>query len=73
MSRKEKILKNIDVQSMKGIEIGALDRPIVNSSEATILFADHASTEDLRKNTKMTTMLTFWKLLMSILYWVIKI
>ena len=49
MSRKEKILKNIDVQSMKGIEIGALDRPIVNSSEATILFADHASTEDLRK------------------------
>ena len=52
MSRKEKILKNIDVQSMKGIEIGALDRPIVNSSAATILFADHASTEDLRKKYK---------------------
>ncbi|MBI36938.1 MAG: hypothetical protein CL568_05075 [Alphaproteobacteria bacterium] len=52
MSRKDKILKNIDVQSMKGIEIGALDRPTISPNEGSILYADHASTDDLRRKYK---------------------
>jgi len=47
IERKEKILKNINLKDQKGLEIGALDRPIVKIDQGNIKYADHISTNDL--------------------------
>jgi SAM-dependent methyltransferase len=48
-SRRDKILANIDLQVMSGVEIGALDRPLVSTSEGTVFYVDHAATPQLRE------------------------
>ena len=48
MSREQKILSCIDPKTQIGIEIGALNRPIVTRDMGTIRYIDHASTEELR-------------------------
>lgn len=44
-----KILALIDVRRSRGLEIGALVRPIVTRDEGTIEYIDRTSTEDLRR------------------------
>jgi SAM-dependent methyltransferase len=48
-SRRDKILANIDLQVMSGVEIGALDRPLVSRSEGKVFYVDHTATPQLRE------------------------
>ena len=48
-NRRDKILANIDLQVMSGVEIGALDRPLVSTSEGEVFYVDHAATPQLRE------------------------
>ncbi len=48
MNRREKILQAIDVACMRGVEIGPLANPVLRKNEAQVLYADHASTAELR-------------------------
>jgi SAM-dependent methyltransferase len=48
-TRQEKILACIDPATQTGLEIGALDKPIVNVEMGKILYVDHASTEELKQ------------------------
>src|SRR5271154_6444526 len=50
MSRTALLLRDIDVTSMAGLEIGALDRPVVTRAGGNIQFADYLSTEALRRH-----------------------
>ena len=43
------LLSRIDINNQVGIEIGALAKPIISKSDGTIYYADHLSTQDLRK------------------------
>jgi len=52
MTRKEKILKNIDLKSGTGLEIGALDKPAVTKKEADIYYADLMPTGKLIQSFK---------------------
>jgi SAM-dependent methyltransferase len=49
ITRQEKILSCIDLENQLGIEIGALNKPIVTSKIGNIRYVDHASTEDLKQ------------------------
>lgn len=49
MSRREFALKKIDLTRGKGLELGPLHSPIIYKTEATIFYADHMSTADLRE------------------------
>lgn len=49
LDRKQKILSSINPGNATGVEIGALSSPIVEKSESSILYADHATTDDLRE------------------------
>lgn len=49
MTRQEKILACIDPETQLGLEIGALNRPIVTRELGNIRYVDHASTEDLKQ------------------------
>src|SRR3984885_5762947 len=42
------LLRDIDVTRMAGLELGALDRPVVPRAAGNIRFADYRSTEALR-------------------------
>lgn len=44
MNRKEILTEGLDLQSMTGIEIGALANPIVAKSAGNIIYIDHADT-----------------------------
>lgn len=48
LSREQKILSCIDPDNQIGIEIGALNRPIVTREMGKIRYVDHATTEELR-------------------------
>ncbi|TXN41306.1 methyltransferase domain-containing protein, partial [Methylobacterium sp. WL7] len=48
ISRRERILRLIEPKGKRGIEIGALNRPIVTRADGEVLYADHLSTEGLR-------------------------
>ncbi|WP_193188748.1 methyltransferase domain-containing protein [Nisaea sediminum] len=48
-SRKEKVLRCLDVRNQTGVEIGPLDRPIVSRSEGNVLYMDHLDTENLKR------------------------
>jgi predicted SAM-dependent methyltransferase len=48
MTRAEKMLANISPSSQIGIEIGALNKPIITRQMGTIRYVDHATTEELR-------------------------
>lgn len=48
MTRKEKLLSGLNLQTAVGIEIGALDKPIIPPSTPHVFYVDHANTEVLR-------------------------
>lgn len=48
MDRKQKLLDGIDVSSWLGLEIGALCNPFLSRTEGSVLYADHATTEELK-------------------------
>jgi SAM-dependent methyltransferase len=48
-TRQERFLTMIDLATMQGVEIGPLANPIVPRTAGRILYADHASTEALRR------------------------
>lgn len=48
MTRNEKLLAGLNLQTAVGIEIGALDKPIVAPTSPHIFYVDHADTDALR-------------------------
>jgi SAM-dependent methyltransferase len=48
LSRADKLLGGLDISTTKGLEIGALNAPLLQRSEANIRFVDHAEQETLR-------------------------
>ena len=52
MNRIAKILSAVDPSTQSGIEIGALDKAIVTRDMGTVLYVDHAWTNDLRDKYK---------------------
>jgi Methyltransferase domain len=50
MDRRDKILAGLDVTRLTGIEIGALDKPLVHpGAGGSVLYVDHADTPTLRQ------------------------
>jgi SAM-dependent methyltransferase len=49
MNRRAKILSGLNLQAMKGAEIGALTRPLVRRTDGRVIYVDHADTETLRQ------------------------
>jgi SAM-dependent methyltransferase len=47
-NRRDKILANLTLKSLEGLEIGALVSPLVRPSEGSIFYVDHADTETLK-------------------------
>jgi Methyltransferase domain len=47
--RRDKILANLDLPKLEGIEIGALTAPLVTPAEGRIRYVDHADTTTLRE------------------------
>jgi SAM-dependent methyltransferase len=52
LSRREKLLFNIDVGQLRGLEIGALSRPVVRRTDGQVLYADYLGTRQLREKYK---------------------
>lgn len=48
-ARRDVVLQGLDVSKLKGVEIGALHRPLIEKSESEVYYLDHCSTEDLKK------------------------
>lgn len=48
MSRNEKLLTGLNLQTAVGIEIGALDKPVIPPSTPHVFYVDHAETAVLR-------------------------
>ncbi len=48
-SRREKILANLDLHAIQGVEIGALNAPLVSLNEGNIFYVDHVTTETLKE------------------------
>jgi SAM-dependent methyltransferase len=48
MSRREKILSNLNVRTLDGLEIGALASPIVQPADGRIIYVDHVDTKTLK-------------------------
>lgn len=48
-ARQRKLLRDIDVKTMAGLEIGALDRPTVAPAAGNIRFADYRPADELRR------------------------
>ncbi len=49
MDRRERILAGLDVARLTGLEIGALDKPLVPPGSGSVLYVDHADTPALRQ------------------------
>ena len=49
MDRRDRILAGLDVAGLVGIEIGALDRPLVHRGDGGIFYVDHVDTPTLRQ------------------------
>jgi SAM-dependent methyltransferase len=47
-SRRDKILANLELSKLQGLEIGALASPLISPTEGAITFVDHTDTESLR-------------------------
>jgi hypothetical protein len=47
-TRRDKLLANLDLSSMLGLEIGALTSPLVKPTEGKVLFVDHADSLTLK-------------------------
>ncbi len=50
MSRRERLLGDVVIASSRGLEIGALNAPLVRKSEGWIQYVDYADTEIVRAN-----------------------
>jgi Methyltransferase domain len=48
--RRHRLLGDIDFQSSRGVEVGALHAPIVSKSDGPVIYVDYAPTETLRAN-----------------------
>jgi SAM-dependent methyltransferase len=48
-TRRDKILANLDLMALCGMEIGALATPLVSTQEGEIIYVDHTDTDTLRK------------------------
>jgi len=48
MTRREKLLFNLDLKTMRGIEIGPLANHIVDKRDSAVLYVDHADEESLK-------------------------
>jgi SAM-dependent methyltransferase len=48
-SRRDKILANLDLKALEGLEIGALASPLVSPTEGDIFYIDHADTTALQR------------------------
>src|SRR5689334_23287095 len=50
MDRRARILAGLDLKRLTGIEIGALDRPLVRRDDGvSVFYADHVDTPTLRR------------------------
>jgi hypothetical protein len=47
MTRQSKLLFDLDLGSMRGLEIGPLTSPLVSKSESRFFYIDHADRETL--------------------------
>lgn len=47
MNRNEKLIGDLDIPKLTGLEIGPLCRPVVRRSDGKVLYVDHADTETL--------------------------
>ena len=52
ITRSEKMLKCISPNSQKGVEIGALDKPLVSPVDGYVKYIDYATTEELKISSK---------------------
>ena len=52
MTKFEKVFSNIDLKKSKGLEIGALDNPMVDSSQYQVEYLDYTDSNTLRENHK---------------------
>src|SRR4051812_48618247 len=48
--RRERALRDIDISTLRGVEVGPLDRPLVSKNEGEIYYVDYASTAELKKS-----------------------
>ena len=48
MTRREKLLFNLELKVTRGIEIGPLASPVVEKSDSDVLYVDHADQESLK-------------------------
>jgi SAM-dependent methyltransferase len=48
MTRREKLLLNLDLRTLRGIEIGPLASPVVDKRDSEVLYVDHADEESLK-------------------------
>jgi hypothetical protein len=48
--RRERLVGTISIANSRGLEIGALNAPLVRKSEGRVQYVDYAKTETLRKN-----------------------
>lgn len=49
MNRKDKLVSGLDLRNQVGVEIGALDNPIVRRVDGEIIYVDYMTTEALRE------------------------
>jgi Methyltransferase domain len=47
-TRRDRLLTNLDLRNIEGLEIGALASPLVKPGEGNIFFVDHADTQSIR-------------------------
>src|SRR5580658_7325812 len=47
MDRREIILNGLDLSKLVGVEIGALDKPLVRRQDGEVIYVDHADRETL--------------------------
>ena len=52
MGRREKILDGLAVANLIGVEIGALDKPLVRKSDGAVYYVDHCDTDTLKSRWK---------------------
>ena len=48
-SRRDKLLANLDIKNSFGLEIDALSGPLVRRDEGSIMFVDHATTDEFKR------------------------
>jgi len=48
MSRRERLISGLDLERMRGVEIGPLMSPIVSKEESDVFYVDHADREALQ-------------------------